>query len=296
MDHLEFGVSLYLPATRPDLEEVGRGKKIPDLRSVIFCTEDAISENDVPKALENLATALHAFAEQDSPTAPLRLVRPRSPEVLQKVLHMEGVRSLRGFVLPKFTLDNMNTWLQILQEHPHFICMPTLETVEALDAEAMCRLRDALLASPQRQQVAVLRIGGLDILHLLGIRRHCSHTIYDTALRHCLQQLAGIFIPSGFVLSAPVFECMGHHDVLRAEVELDMLNGFFLKSAIHPEQISILHEAYKVRNMDAQVARALLDPASPAVFRMDDRMCEKATHAKWARRILRQAELYGTQS
>lgn len=295
MDYLEFGASLYLPATRPDLKEVGRGEKIPDLRSVIFCTEDAIAENEVPRALENLATALRAFAAQDSPTAPLRLVRPRNPDILEKIVRMEGVQSLRGFVLPKFTLDNMNTWLQLLQEHPHFICMPTLETEEALDAEAMRRLRDALLASPQRRQVAVLRIGGLDILNLLGIRRHCSRTIYDTALRHCLQQLAGIFIPSGFVLSAPVFECMGHHDILKAEVELDMLNGFFLKSAVHPEQVSVLHEAYKVERMDLEVAQALLDPARPAVFRMDDRMCEKATHAKWARRILRQAELYGTR-
>lgn len=294
MEHLELGASLYLPATRSDLYAIGTGDKIPGLRSVIFCTEDAVAEDDLPAAMRSLETALRGFARVEAtPDAPIRFVRARSPEILQQVLRMDGVQSLRGFVLPKFSLTSMETWLRILSEHPRFVCMPTLETADTFDPEAMRRLRDALSASPQRRQVAVLRIGGLDLLQLLGIRRQCSRTIYDTALRHCLQQLAGIFLPADFVLSAPVFECMGHYDVLRDEVEMDLLNGFYLKSAIHPEQVSVIHNAYRVRRMDWEVAGALLDPATPAVFRMDDRMCEKATHGSWARRLLRQAELYG---
>lgn len=293
MEQMEYGASLYLPATREDLEDIGRGDKIPGARSVIFCTEDAIHEDEVPTALDRLANALPALAAAKAPDAPLRLVRPRTPQVLQELLCMEGVHCLRGFVLPKFSLENMDAWLSVLHDHPHFVCMPTLETVDAFDATTMRRLRDALLASPQRRQVAVLRIGGLDLLNLLGVRRHCSRTIYDTALRHCLQQLVSLFIPAGFVLSAPAFECMEHHETLRAEVELDMLNGLFLKSAIHPDQIAVIHEAYKATPVDVQVAEALLAPDSPATFRMDDRMCEKTTHANWARRTLLRAKLYG---
>ena len=293
MEQMEYGASLYLPATRDDLEDIGRGDKIPEARSVIFCTEDAIRDDEVPAALAKLAAALPALAAARTPAAPLRLVRPRSPEVLHQVLRLRGAECLRGFVLPKFTLDTMEEWFRVLRDQPHFVCMPTLETVDAFDGDAMRRLRDALLASPQRQQVAVIRIGGLDLLNVLGIRRHCSRTIYDTALRHCLQQLVSIFIPAGFVLSAPAFECMEHHDTLRDEVELDMLNGLFLKSAIHPDQLAVVHEVYKASPVDVQVANALLAPDSPAAFRMDDRMCEKTTHANWARRTLLRAKLYG---
>lgn len=296
MKYLEFGASLYLPATREDLVEVGRGEKISKLRSVIFCTEDSVRHDEVPLALDNLKKALLEFSNEPMPlAAPLIFVRPRTPEILATILNMKGVAALRGFALPKFRLSNMQDWLNVLQDHPQFVCMPILETEEVFDAEAMRQLRDALMASPQREQVAVLRIGGLDLLHLMSIRRRCSRSIYDTALQYCLQQLASIFIPANFVLSAPAYECMEHHDILRDEIELDMLHGFYLKSVIHPDQIPILEDAYKVCSKDWEVAKALLDPTGPAVFRMDNRMCEKSTHGNWARCILRLADLYGVK-
>lgn len=294
MKYLEFGASLYLPATRSDLVPIGKGEKIAGLRSVIFCTEDAIREDEVPFALDNLQTALRAFAVGGvSATAPVRFFRPRTPQILQTVLRMKGVETLRGFVLPKFTLSTLESWFRILSEHPQFLCMPILETEDVFDAMSMRKLRDALLASPQREQVAVLRVGGLDLLHLLGIRRQCSKTIYDTALQYSLQQLSSIFIPKQFVLSAPAFECIGYDDILQKEIEMDMLNGYYLKSIIHPDQIPAVENAYKVRKKDFEVAQALLNPHASAVFRLDDRMCEKNTHSNWARCIVRLAEIYG---
>lgn len=294
MKYLELGASLYLPAIHPDLVQIGRGEKFPGLRSAIFCTEDAVSEEDVPFALDNLQKGLRVLASGDAVAkAPVLFVRPRTPQILQSVLRMEGVEVLRGFVLPKFTLSTMESWFRILSLHPQFVCMPILETEDVFDAVAMRQLRDELLASPQRDQVAVLRIGGLDLLNMMGIRRSCARTIYDTAMQNCIQSLSNIFLPANFLLSAPVFECMRHYDILREEVELDMLHGLYLKSLIHPEQISMMEKAYAVPKADFEVAQKLLHPAAPAVFRMDDRMCEKTTHAKWARCIVRLAELYG---
>ena len=40
-------------------------------------------------------------------------------------------------------------------------------------------------------------------------------------------------------------------------------------------------------------ARAILAPDAPAVFKMNGRMCEPATHRRWAQDIIDRAALYG---
>ena len=52
------GASLYVPATHPDLAAIAAGNKLADVRSIIFCTEDAVNETDLGAALVNLAKSL----------------------------------------------------------------------------------------------------------------------------------------------------------------------------------------------------------------------------------------------
>jgi hypothetical protein len=47
LDAYRLGGSLYVPATHRDVLNIANGLKWPELRSVIFCTEDAIA----PRAL-----------------------------------------------------------------------------------------------------------------------------------------------------------------------------------------------------------------------------------------------------
>lgn len=44
---------------------------------------------------------------------------------------------------------------------------------------------------------------------------------------------------------------------------------------------------------DIELALRIIDPDSPAVFRMQESMCEVATHSSWALRIIEQARLFG---
>ena len=55
---MNLGASLYSPASRLDLSAIAGGWKIPELRSVIFCTEDAVHERDLEAALSHLAALL----------------------------------------------------------------------------------------------------------------------------------------------------------------------------------------------------------------------------------------------
>lgn len=289
MDFLKLGATLYMPATRPDLVAIANEQKYRNLKSVVFCTEDAIAEQDLPEALDNLYQSLHRFQRADL----FRFIRPRNPQVLKKILDIPAIGHVDGFVLPKVTLENLGIYFGILERHERFKVMITLETEEVFNPYELYRMSDALSAPVYRERILTIRIGGLDLLNILGIRRSCDQTIYDTPIGHCIRQLVTTFKPIGFNLSAPAYECLDNNRMLRQEVELDLSNGLFGKTAIHPQQVDVIQGTYRVRKEDLNMARAILDPSYPAVFRMHNSMCEKATHGNWAQGIIERARSYG---
>lgn len=293
MDVLELGAPLYVPANRRDLADIGNGS-IPGVHTVIFCTEDSLLPQEVGPALHTLSAALrHCGGIPGKGGVPYRFIRPRNPEILRCLLEMEHIDAVQGFVLPKIDAATLDRWLPVLRAAPEHLLMPTLESADVFDPDRMRRLRDILYASPLRERIVALRFGGLDLLNLLGLRRSPRMTLYDTPVGHYLKQAIGVFVPAGFALAAPAFECFKASEVLARELELDVLHGLYAKTAVHPCQLKDIHAAYRVAPEDLKMARALLDPEMPAVFRMADRMCEKATHIGWARRILLRAERYG---
>lgn len=289
MDFLQLGATLYVPATRHDIVEIANQRKFCSLKSVVFCTEDAILKEELPDALANLHRSLHQFCRADM----MRFIRPRNPQTLCSLLNLPGIQKIDGFVLPKATVENLKIYSQLLERHESFWIMITLETEEVFDPEKMRRMRDVLANAPYKNRILTIRIGGLDLLNILGIRRVCDRTIYDTPVGHCIYQLVSIFKPLGFNLSAPAYECFENFNTLMDEVELDLLNGLFGKTAIHPQQINFIQSAYRVSRQDIEMAKAILDSQSPAVFRMHNIMCEKATHEKWARAIIERSKIYG---
>lgn len=289
MKHLHLGASLYVPATREDLVALGNGRKYPRLRSLIFCTEDGIRPDEVELALHRLGEALPRLR----PTPMLRFIRVRDPRVMERVLALPGIGAVDGFVLPKTTRRNMRAYQSLLGPHDPFLLMPTLETAEAFDAGEMAAFRDLLSDDAVRPRILALRIGGNDLLHLLGVRRSPRRMIYDTALGPVLSMLATTFLPHGFGLTAPVFEGLAHPDVLQAEVVRDVEHGLLGKTAVHPDQVAPIEALYAVERHELEMARAMLAPGVSAVFRMHGVMCEEATHRRWAQTICARAGIFG---
>ncbi|WP_375767277.1 HpcH/HpaI aldolase/citrate lyase family protein [Archangium gephyra] len=289
MSALELGASLYVPASRCDLLAIANGLRHPELRSVIFCTEDSIRADDLERALEQLATVLPRFGPRPHTR---RFIRVRNADVLRRILPMPGIERIDGFVLPKVTRHNLPEYLTEL-EGTRFLVMPTLETAEAFDQVEMRHLQRLLMAETIRPRILALRIGGNDLLNLLGVRRSPRRTIYDTAVGPTIAMLAGTFRPHGLPLTAPVFEGLAHPEVLLEEVERDLAHGLFGKTAVHPDQVSLIESAYAVSPEELEMAERVLAEGAPAVFRMHDTMCEEATHARWAEMIRARAELYG---
>ncbi|AMC35660.1 HpcH/HpaI aldolase/citrate lyase family protein [Janthinobacterium sp. B9-8] len=286
------GASLYVPATHKDLQQIADGELLGDLRSVIFCTEDAVAESELSYALFSLSLVLQQMVER--PTTE-RFVRVRNPEVMKRVLAMPGVEKLTGFVLPKITHHNFDAYFRQVRK-THFMLMPTLETVEVFDDAEMKQLRLCLERPGVRDHILALRIGGNDLLALLGIRRPRHVSIYRTPLGAVISKLVTIFRPYGFVLTAPVFEHLDNPTLLAQEVEEDLAHGMVGKTAIHPSQVALIEQHYRVQHRDVDVALKIIDEASPAVFRMHDSMCEVATHRAWAHGVLEQARVFGIHS
>lgn len=283
------GASLYMPANHKHLMEVADGERLGHTRSLIFCTEDAVADADLSWALFNLSVVL---ANMKPDARAERFVRVRNPEVMARVLAMPGVEKLTGFVIPKCTRYNFEAYFKQIRGTDHML-MPTLETAEVFNDDEMRLFRETLEQPGVRCRILALRIGGNDLLALLGLRRPRNMTIYRTPLGPVIARLVTTFRPYGFVLTAPVFEHLDLPDLLDQEVAEDMAYGMVGKTAIHPSQIALIEQHYRVKARDLEAARAILDVDSPAVFKLHDSMCEVATHRAWAQRMVEQSNVFG---
>lgn len=275
------GASLYVPATHHDLLNIANGTRWPKLRSVIFCTEDAVAETALEFATENLR---NCFAQMITPCAMLRFVRVRHPDILTRLLLLPGIEKIDGFVFPKLDLNNVDTYMNLLTDSP-YLCMPTLETRDVFETAKLITLRDHLLGSGYQRRILALRIGGNDLLSILGIRRPRDRTIYCTPLGHTIAQIVTVFKPFGFQITAPVFEHFDCPEILREELSEDIAHGLCGKTAIHPDQIPIIETGFRVIPTDLEAAQRILNDKR-AVFQFNGSMCEVATHRGWAEHIL----------
>lgn len=283
------GASLYMPAHRLDLMDCANGEKLPALRSMIFCTEDAVSRTELDSSLRHLGLCLQGF--RDTPQR-FRFIRARNPKILARLLALPAIEKIDGFVLPKFNQANFHAYFDQLQG-TQFKIMPTLETRDVFDVGAMRDLRQGLAQDGIFERILMLRIGGNDLLNILGIRRPRAMTLYETPLGQVIAQLVTNFKPYGFSLSAPVFEYMEDTITLQKEIRLDLAHGLIGKTAIHPTQQPIIEAMYKVEHEDYDMALSLTHSAAPAVFRMHGAMCEVATHQRWAQDIMNRRQCYG---
>ena len=283
------GASLYLPANHKHLMDIADGDRLGHTRSLIFCTEDAVADADLSWALFNLSVVL---ANMKADASAERFVRVRNPEVLTRVLAMRGVEKLTGFVIPKCTRHNFDAYFKQVRGTDHML-MPTLETADVFNDDEMRLFRETLEQPGVRSRILALRIGGNDLLALLGLRRPRNMTIYRTPLGPVIARLVTTFRPYGFVLTAPVFEHLDLPELLDQEVAEDMAYGMVGKTAIHPSQIAPIEQHYRVKARDLEAARAILDVDSPAVFKMHNAMCEGAPPRAWAQRMVAHSNVFG---
>ena len=103
------------------------------------------------------------------------------------------------------------------------------------------------------------------------------------------------------IISAPAFEYyagIGWQEGLVKEIELDKLHGFIGKTIVHPKQILVLNDAYKVPSIDYDDALNVLDDKKiyqtcPNVN--NTRINEPKIHYNWAMEIILLAQYFGVK-
>lgn len=285
----QLGAPLYVPALHPDLLKIANAEKIPLIKSMIICTEDAVAEKDLLQSIANLKHFLPLIQRIESR---YRFIRVRNPETLKRILDLPGIENIDGFVLPKFDLSNSDAYHSILF-NTRFRIMPTLETIDVFNPAAMRDLALTLAASTLKNNIVLLRIGGNDLLNLIGMRRPRGVSLYETPLAHVIAQLVTTFKPLGFPLSAPVYEYLDDTETLDREIRADLAYGLIGKTAIHPTQIPMIQRHYRVAKMEYEQALDILNTDSPAVFKRHQAMCEISTHTNWARQIVARYDYFG---
>ena len=104
-----------------------------------------------------------------------------------------------------------------------------------------------------------------------------------------------------YIISGPVYEYYSGNDWkagLKKEINDDKLCGFTGKTVIHPNQISVVNNEYKVSQKNYNDALEIInwDTKNSSLVSGNitrERMNEYKTHFNWAQKILYLAENYG---
>ena len=312
----DVGALLYCPAnSHHPIVDALTHERFPRPFSLAFCLEDTVREEAVGEAEDALAGILGQIAAQAQRQAfylPHIFIRVRSPLQLRRLAarYAPFASILTGFILPKFFVDNCGGYLQAIGEirsvsglDPYY--MPIFESAAMIDPvarqEGLAAVREQLAAVSDR--ILNIRVGGNDLCHAFGLRRHVCDTIYDVRpVAAVLVDIASAF-STQYVVSGPVWEFYageGWDTGLRRELAQDLLSGFIGKTVIHPAQIPVVNEVLQVSRADYEDARSILswdgqDPHLVCASAAATRMNEYQTHHRWAAKTLRLAQVYGVR-
>lgn len=307
------GALLYCPANRRGIADFVITEKFGTNYSLALCLEDTIGDCCVAQAENSLLHSLTQIFQARQTHAfflPKIFIRVRNAGQIRSLLSRlkDASRILSGFILPKFDLDNANAYIQsmvIANETCNEPCymMPIMESPALIDlrsrGDVLYELKDRLKKT--EELVLNIRVGGNDLCHAFGFRRHINETIHDILpVSNILSDIVTAF-GREYVVSGPVWEYydgQGWRDGMRRELALDRLMGFVGKTVIHPRQIPLVNEAYAVSKEDYKDALDILswDEASASLVSGNagsQRMNEQKTHRNWAKKIMYLSKAYG---
>lgn len=288
-----------------------------DSISIILCLEDAISDEEVKLAEQNIVVQIQQIANLVSANIlnqadiPLLFIRVRQPSQMKKIVTELGsaVHCLCGFVFPKFTPINGKTYIDQLAYINELYSlslygMPILESPEIMyketRAESLLQIKDLL--DSYHDYILNVRIGATDFSSIFSIRRNKYTPIYHiTVVRDCISDIINVFsrATNEYIISGCVWEYFSndHEEGLIQEVSLDHANGLIGKTVIHPSHIKVVQAMHIVTMEDYLDARLILQNADTynGVLKssFSNKMNEVKPHYGWARKTILKSNIYG---
>ena len=241
------GATLYMPGTK-DIKDKVVARQL-DVTSFVMCCEDAIKEEDLPAAEQNIFEHMDFFADRIAEGSlsiddiPLIFVRVRNPEHFKSFaarLTAKQASVLAGFNFPKFNSRNalgvMKTLVDVNKRLGVILYgMPILEGHECAFRETrnqeLLLLRNIL--EPYKDLILNIRVGGTDMSSLFGVRRSINSTVYDILpVRDALSDILNFFNRyCDYSVSAAVWEYFRAYkdddidDVIKRNFHSALING-----------------------------------------------------------------------
>lgn len=272
------GATLYMPGTKDIKDKVV--KRQLDVTSFVMCCEDAIKEEDLPLAEQNILDHLDYFADKieegtlSQDDIPLIFVRVRNPEQFQKFAKRLTTRQasvLTGFNFPKFNSHNALGVLRTLVEVNSRLGvilygMPILEGVEVAFRESRTKELQQLrnILEPYRDLILNIRVGGTDMSSLFGVRRGINSTVYDIMpVRDALSDVVNFFNRyCDYCISAAVWEYFRAYkdddidDIIKKSFHYALIKG---QDIINPAIDGLLREVM-IDRANGFVGKTIIHP------------------------------------
>jgi citrate lyase beta subunit len=223
----------------------------------------------------------------------LVFIRPRNSKSLEEILKYENIEKIDGFILPKFSLQNARDYLALLED-TNFLIMPSIEGKELFESTKLLELKDIL--AQYSHKIILIRFGLEDMLRQLKMRRKCEDSIFDVSVTSSiLGNFLAIFKSAGFEVSGGVYPCFEDKEGFARDVLRDLKEGLFSKTIIHPSQIEIINDLYKVDKDEYEEARKITT-LNAEVGAKNGKMLESKTMSPYAEYILKRADTYGIKT
>ena len=288
IDPVELGATLFAPAIHKNILPILKREKYPHLRSLLIDLEDGLGEASYKQGIETLQRALLEYESSDL----LLFLRPKDPVSLQKLLELESIEKIDGFILPKFSLKNSALYKEMLLNSSFYV-MPSIEGEELFSETLLERLKTEIVEFKER--LLLVRVGCEDMLRQLIMSRSCQKSLFDYAApSFILGRIIALFKSEGIYVSGCVYPCFNDKEGFLQDIQRDLEEGLFSKTIIHPSHIALANESYKVTKEELQKAKEIL-ATDKAILNQNGTMGEKKTCTPYATFILKRAEVYGVR-
>ena len=307
------GALLYCPANKKNIVDSVISERFGANYSLALCLEDTINDNFVQEAEHDLIQSINQIYlsyQKNIFYLPKIFIRVRHPEQISRLSKAfgESLDIITGFIVPKFSLDNAKCYINEIIKineiyNKKLYVMPIYENSSIINLsnriDTLYTLKDYL--SPIEELVLNIRVGGNDLCHAFGFRRHSNESI------HQIRPIANLFSDlitiygMDYVVSGPVWEYYAGDNWdkgLIAEIKDDQLCGFTGKTVIHPNQIPVVNNSYRVTRADFNDAMSILNwnlnsNSFVSGSQSKERMNEYKTHINWAQKTIYLAEAFG---
>lgn len=299
-DYYNLGAILYLPGNFHNLKNLLNNTKSEynDIKSIAIDFEDALDDSLLEVAYTNVLSVFNELKNNNESIQKKNVfIRIKRIEDLQ-FLHSNNIFSvIDGIIIPKLSLEQIYKFFPLIDNNINEIKYLMLILEDAFSIKDLVSIKELIKTKFPKidEKILSYRIGATDILSNFHLRRNKENVIYDFLyVKNVISNILEVF-GKEYNISAPVYEYFNDEvKTLDKELEMDLLNGLYAKTTIHPNQIAIIHCKYAVSPHDVESANLILNENFAAIGKTkEQRMEEKNTHTNWAKIIKLRESIYG---